>query len=58
MSTAASGTVVDSSVLLDLFTDDPKWSDWSQAQLTCAAQRGGLILNAVVLAEIAPLRMR
>jgi predicted nucleic acid-binding protein len=48
------GTVVDSSVLLDVFTEDDEWSAWSHAQLTAAAQRGALILNAVVLAEIAP----
>lgn len=54
MSAAASGTFVDSSVLLDLFTYDSEWGDWSQAQLTRAAQRGALVLNAVVLAEIAP----
>jgi predicted nucleic acid-binding protein len=48
------GTVVDSSVLLDVFTADPEWGDWSQTHLTQAAQRGALILNAVVLAEIAP----
>lgn len=48
------GTVVDSSVLLDLFTEDPIWLEWSQARLVEAAQRGSLILNAVVLAEIAP----
>ena len=50
----ASGTVVDSSVLLDVFTMDTAWGDWSQMQLTRAAQRGALILNAVVVAEIAP----
>ena len=48
------GTVVDSSVLLDVFTEDPSWVDWSQAQLIQAAQRGAIVLNAVVLAEIAP----
>ncbi len=48
------GTVVDSSVLLDLFTEDPRWLPWSEEQLIAAAQRGALILNAVVLAEIAP----
>lgn len=48
------GTVVDSSVLLDVFTEDPRWLDWSEQQLVEAAQRGVLILNAVVLAEIAP----
>lgn len=48
------GTLVDSSVLLDVFTENPEWLDWSQTRLAEAAQRGALILNAVVLAEIAP----
>lgn len=48
------GTIVDSSVLLDVFTEDPRWLAWSEEQLVSAAQRGTLILNAVVLAEIAP----
>jgi predicted nucleic acid-binding protein len=48
------GTLVDSSVLLDVFTEDALWLDWSQTSLTQAAQRGALILNAVVLGEIAP----
>ncbi|MGH2985867.1 MAG: type II toxin-antitoxin system VapC family toxin [Solirubrobacterales bacterium] len=48
------GTVVDSSVLLDVFTEDPEWLAWSQAQLTDAAGRGALVANAVVIAEIAP----
>lgn len=48
------GTVVDSSVLLDVFTNDVEWGEWSRTSLTRAAQRGALILNAVVLAEIAP----
>jgi len=51
--TRGAGTVVDSSVLLDVFTADPRWGAWSQAHLTEAAQRGALVLNAVVLAEIA-----
>jgi predicted nucleic acid-binding protein len=51
---ATAGTVVDSSVLLDVFTEDPIWLTWSQARLVEAAQRGSLILNSVVLAEIAP----
>ncbi|MBA3299143.1 MAG: type II toxin-antitoxin system VapC family toxin [Thermoleophilaceae bacterium] len=50
----AAGTVVDSSVLLDVFTEDPDWVDWSHTQLTRAAQHGAIVLNAVVLAEIAP----
>jgi predicted nucleic acid-binding protein len=48
------GTVVDSSVFLDVFTEDERWLPWSEEQLIAASQRGALILNAVVLAEIAP----
>lgn len=48
------GTIVDSSVLLDVFTEDPRWLEWSQVELTAAATRGPLVLNAIVLAEIAP----
>ena len=47
------GTVVDSSVLLDVFTEDERWLAWSEAALVEALARGPLILNAVVLAEIA-----
>ncbi len=47
-------TFVDSSVLLDLFTEDERWLSWSQEQLTHAAQRAAIVLNAVVLAEVAP----
>lgn len=52
--TAAPGTVVDSSVLLDVFTEDPRWSGWARDQLTRAAQAGVIVINAVVLAEVAP----
>jgi predicted nucleic acid-binding protein len=47
-------TFVDSSVLLDIFTEDRRWLAWSQGQLTRAAQRGAIVLNVIVLAEIAP----
>lgn len=47
-------TFVDSSVLLDLFTEDQRWLSWSQEHVTQAAQRGAIILNTIVLAEIAP----
>lgn len=47
-------TFVDSSVLLDLFTEDPRWLSWSEDRLASAARRGALVLNAIVLAEIAP----
>ena len=31
-------TFVDSSILLDVFTEDGRWLSWSQEQLTKAAQ--------------------
>jgi predicted nucleic acid-binding protein len=46
-------TLVDSNVLLDLVTDDPRWADWSIAQLEGAALRGPLVINDVVYAELA-----
>lgn len=52
--TESSQTFVDSSVLLDIYTEDPRWLPWSQQQLTLAAQHGAIVVNAVVLAEIAP----
>jgi predicted nucleic acid-binding protein len=48
------GTVVDSSVLLDVFTEDRRWLPWSEERLIEAAQRGALIVNVVIVAEIAP----
>jgi predicted nucleic acid-binding protein len=47
-------TFVDSSVLLDIFTENRRWLAWSRQQLTHAAQGGAIVLNAIVLAEVAP----
>jgi predicted nucleic acid-binding protein len=47
-------TLVDSSVLLDVFTEDRRWLAWSEEQLTRAAQNGAIVLNAVILAEVSP----
>jgi len=43
---------VDSCVLLDVFTEDPAWFEWSSAALEKAADEGPLVINAVVYAEI------
>lgn len=48
------GTLVDSSVLLDVFTEDPDWFDWSKDRLVEAAGSGALLINAVIVAEVAP----
>lgn len=45
-------TLVDTNVLLDLATDDPRWADWSIQQLDAAAMRGPLIVNEISYAEL------
>jgi predicted nucleic acid-binding protein len=44
-------TLVDSNVLLDLVTDDPKWSEWSLARLEQAALAGPVFINDIVYAQ-------
>jgi predicted nucleic acid-binding protein len=51
---ARPGTFVDSSVLLDVFTEDERWLEWSEAALAGALAAGPLVIDAVVLAEVAP----
>jgi predicted nucleic acid-binding protein len=43
--------LVDTNVLLDLVTNDPKWSEWSLARLEEAALAGPLVINDIVYAE-------
>jgi predicted nucleic acid-binding protein len=45
--------LVDSSVLIDVFNGDPKWSGWSSRQLDEWSERGSLLINPVIYAEIA-----
>jgi predicted nucleic acid-binding protein len=47
-----SGTLVDSNVLLDLFTEDPLWCGWSEAQLADALDRGATLINPIVYTEV------
>jgi len=44
-------TLVDSNILLDVFTRTPGWWEWSLAQLEEAARRGRLLINDVIFAE-------
>lgn len=48
------GTFLDSSVLLDVFTEDARWLEWSEEALAAALAAGPVVINAIVLAEIAP----
>lgn len=45
-------TLVDSNVLLDLVTDDPKWGQWSADALSRAAEDSALAINALIFAEV------
>lgn len=51
---AQPGTFVDSSVLLDVFTEDERWLAWSEEALAEALATGPLVIDSVVLAEVAP----
>jgi predicted nucleic acid-binding protein len=46
------GTLVDANVLLDIFTQDPQWADWSEGQLAEAIDLGPAVINPIVYAEI------
>ncbi len=47
-----SGILVDSNVLLDLFTEDKKWLNWSSRQIAQAAERGPLVINSIIYSEV------
>jgi predicted nucleic acid-binding protein len=44
--------LADSSVLLDVFTADPTWSEWSLNQLDAARAEGVIHINPVIYSEI------
>jgi predicted nucleic acid-binding protein len=46
------GVLVDSSVLLDVFTEDAHWFAWSSKALEKCAQASVLIVNPLVYAEV------
>ena len=49
---ACRGVLVDSNVLLDVATNDPKWGDWSGSALAECTERAALILNPIIYAEV------
>lgn len=46
-------TLIDANVLIDLFDDDSEWQGWSDAMLTHCLERGALVINPIVFAEVA-----
>ena len=46
------GILVDSCVLLDLFTDDAEWGDWSEKILGQYSQTNSLYINSIIYSEV------
>jgi len=46
------GILVDSCVLLDLFTNDPGWVDWSEKILGQYGQTNTLYINSIIYTEV------
>jgi predicted nucleic acid-binding protein len=44
--------LVDSNVILDVATEDPRWREWSARALARAADQSVLIINPIVFAEV------
>ncbi len=44
--------LVDSNVILDIFTEDPKWFSWSSRTLAEYAEKDLLIINPIIYAEV------
>jgi predicted nucleic acid-binding protein len=49
---------VDSNVILDVITADPRWQTWSEQQLSRWLDLGPVLINPIVYAEIAFLAAR
>lgn len=45
-------TLVDSSAILDIVTQDPDWAEWSEDALARARDEGLLVINPIVYAEV------
>ena len=46
------GILIDSCVLLDLFTNDQYWGDWSESMLEKYSQTNTLYINTIIYTEI------
>jgi len=45
-------TLIDSNVLLDLMTENPRWFAWSAAAVERAADESRMVINAMIYAEV------
>lgn len=47
--------LVDTNVILDVLTADPRWLEWSVEQLDIVRREGPVVINQIICAEIAPV---
>jgi predicted nucleic acid-binding protein len=45
-------TLVDSCVILDVATGDPRWADWSAGRIAEALDAGRVVINPLIFAEV------
>lgn len=45
--------LIDSNVLLDILTEDPRWLEWSGDALARCAEDGVIAINPIIYAEVA-----
>jgi len=46
------GVLVDSNIIIDIITEDPKWYDWSAETLSACAEKNSLYINSIIYAEV------
>jgi len=46
------GVLVDSNVILDVFSEDARWAKWSEQQLEVCAERSPLFINRIIYSEV------
>ena len=49
---AVTATLIDTNVLFDYLSADEEWSDWSAAMISEAADRGPVLINPIIYAEL------
>ena len=50
--------LVDANVLIDIATDDPRWSAWSARMLALLGQGARLVINPLIYAEVSVAHSR
>ncbi|MEO0413739.1 MAG: type II toxin-antitoxin system VapC family toxin [Verrucomicrobiota bacterium] len=45
-------TLIDTNVLVDIWSKDPLWFDWASGEFASAISRGAVVINPVIYAEL------